>query len=294
MPTVFHADDYGISLDQSKRILSCGVGQLGSLTSLSVLVNGSHLHECASLLRSECSVTFIGLHLNLVEGPCCSNPIDVPLLVDDEGIFKLSFARLLAMSLGPHRKDLREQIRLEVGCQLDRYLRLFPEKRDALRVDSHQHFHVIPLVMDALISEIETRGYGLEYIRIPFEPIAPYFTSLEAALAVPAINWVKHGLINFLWRLRKGKYRFLIDEGKTAVFCGINYSGVMYSDKLKSVILSFERYAKRRGMPLEVLFHPGGCKSSSELLNPSLDSFADFYLSESRDKEAEFLCRYCR
>ena len=94
----------------------------------------------------------IGLHLNLVEGPCCADPTTIPLLVDERGMFRNDFVRLLMMSAGPQRRDLAAQTEIECETQIERFLQLFPEMRDGMRIDSHQHVHAIPLVFDALLA----------------------------------------------------------------------------------------------------------------------------------------------
>ena len=65
----FHADDYGVTIEQSQRILDCW--QKGALNSVSVLPNTLVLKEVLQLLdQADPEETQIRrvLHLNFVEG----------------------------------------------------------------------------------------------------------------------------------------------------------------------------------------------------------------------------------
>ncbi len=289
MAIIYHADDFGITADQSKRILErTAISKNGALNSTSILVTGPHFDECADLLDQPMAQGLkVGLHLNLVEGPCAARPADVPLLVDDHGIFRLSFAGMLSTSLGGERHELERQLGIEIGAQLDVFLARFPQMRGALRLDSHQHFHLIPAVFRALLAAMEQRGCTLEYLRIPAEPALPFLQTPSLWLKIPAINWIKHWLLDFLWRFDKK----LLPDYRTvsAVFCGICFSGHMTIDRVSPALPAFERYAQKRGMDLELLFHPGGYEDASCALNPALEGFTEFYTSPLRCAEADTL-----
>ena len=64
----FHADDYGVTPEQSERILDCY--KQGVLNSISVLPNSPALVECRKLLDEADPKHQIRrvLHINLVEG----------------------------------------------------------------------------------------------------------------------------------------------------------------------------------------------------------------------------------
>ena len=103
MDFIFHADDFGITPEQSRRILECCddyPGGAGLLNSLSILAGSPRFEECADLLDGRPDGLRVGVHLNFVEGPCCADPVDVPLLVDEKGMFKLGYGGLLAGSWG--------------------------------------------------------------------------------------------------------------------------------------------------------------------------------------------------
>lgn len=287
--TIVHADDFGISPGQSERILACAPegGGGGALNSLSVIVTGPRFRECAALLRARADGLLVGLHVNLVEGRCAADPGEIPLLVDERGMFDRGFAGLLLMSLR-HPKEARSQVAAEIGAQLRLFLEAFPECRGRMRVDSHQHFHMIPAVFDGLSAALDAQGCAVEYVRVPAEPLAPFLKSRSLHL-VPAINCVKRVLLKALWQLNRRKVPGI--AGHTAVFCGIGFSGSMTCGHVGRVLGRFEEYAASRGMPVEFLFHPGGVESADECLNPELPGFVRFYSSSMRAREAEAIGR---
>lgn len=281
-----HADDFGITVEQSQRILSystaCG-GQ-GALNSVSVFANGPAFADCAYLLDEHWDHLHVALHVNVVEGPSVLGARTVPLLVDENDVFCLSFQQMLSLSMGSRHDELQAQLEMEIGAQLDRYLERFPKARHALRIDSHQHFHLIPAVFDAMLAVIDSRECELEYIRIPAEPVTPFLQNPAVLPKIPPINWIKHWLLNYLWHWDNDELEG--HQDLTGVFCGINLSGHMTPDRVSHVLKSFEAYAKAKGQPLELLFHPGGCPKE-DCMNPALGGFVDFYTSPNRAREGE-------
>ena len=287
---LFHADDFGITPAQSRRILACSdlCGGRGALNSLSVLANGPHFAECADLLDSRLGAVRVGLHLNIVEGPCCADPERIPLLADARGFFKPGFGQLLMAGAGPGRADRQRQIACELGAQIDRFLGRFPALRRGLRLDGHQHCHMIPVVFEALAQALETRDCVIEYLRVPAEPAAPFLTNPRALAAAPPINWVKHALLNGLWRLNKNgpAARGLNAGREPAVFCGLNFSGRMTAANFGLVRRAFEAHAAARRRDLEFLFHPGGVDCPEDCLDPRKAGFVAFCTSPMRNQEA--------
>ena len=64
--TEFHADDYGLFLEQSKRILECY--EHGVLNGTSIISNGPELNECLRVLPEKGMQ--LSVHLNLMQGQC--------------------------------------------------------------------------------------------------------------------------------------------------------------------------------------------------------------------------------
>ena len=149
---IYHADDYAACREVSEHILECY--RNGALCSLSVLPNGNALEESMELLAPVQDQIKVSIHFNLAEGHCVAEPSQVPLLVDERGMFHISFFKVLLWSFTGKRKELRREIELEMSAQLARML---PYVK-SVRVDSHQHYHMIPIVLKSILKAVEQSG----------------------------------------------------------------------------------------------------------------------------------------
>lgn len=289
MPTIFHADDYGITAWQAREIigLSSACGGDGALSSVSIFANSPAFEEAARMAKPHVDAgnLLIALHANLVEGHPCAPVEDIPLLVNERGTFKNDFVGLMKLSMGKRRDDLRAQVRRELGAQLDRFLAAFPEMRGKLRADSHQHTHAVPAVFDGLLDAVHDHGARLSHLRTPIEPTAP-FRACETRHRIPPINRVKDALIAWLWRENRPK----MPKGcETSLFSGVLLSGHM-GEVDEALVRAFESEAARRAQSFEILFHPVSVPIT-ECLDPQNEPFAAACASAGRDEEAEALRR---
>ena len=271
-----HADDYGMTAKCNARIQTCW--EQGCVNAVSVMVNGNE-----PLLPEDSRVP-VALHLNLVEGKTLTPAEQVPLLVREDGYLKHSFFWLMILSLSPMRRQLEQQLYLEIQAQLVEFQRLFPNERELL-VDSHQHTHMIPLVFSTLLRAIRDLGLEVSYMRIPAEPIGPFLREPSLYLTYRPTNLVKNAVLNFLWYFNRKQFR---ESGiSTAIFCGILFSGEMDQRRLAKVFPHFLRLAQNRGMDLEFLFHPGAILPGEPFLDPKKTGFCDFYRSSGRLTDGE-------
>lgn len=157
-----HADDFGESLHASRDILECLKD--GKLNSISVLANMSCFEECVRLYR-EVQEEFpwqpaISIHVNLMEGSCLADPKDLPDLVDEKGHFQISWEKLFFVSYLPFGNKFKEQLKMEIELQIRAVVEAFPEiSMQSLRIDSHQHTHMIPVVAKALFEVLDEQGW---------------------------------------------------------------------------------------------------------------------------------------
>lgn len=151
----WHADDFGISVNQSKIIWECV--ENGMLNSLSVIPNSKFIKECKQEIKCIDKTVRVGIHLNLLEGRCCANPNEIPLLIDGEGIMKQSFLSLLFHSCGWKKREYTRQIKKELQAQIETFLKYYHVEK--LNIDSHNHFHMLPIVCNALVELICEEGY---------------------------------------------------------------------------------------------------------------------------------------
>ena len=132
------------------------------------------LEEAVAALRP--SGLKLAVHLNLVEGKALSPAAEIPLLVRPDGSFCNSFTGLLRLSLTPRRRAFAAQLYRELERQLLAYAALFPAGTP-LRIDSHQHTHMIPLVFRTLLQILADHHLPVEHLRIPAEPLPPSMPS---------------------------------------------------------------------------------------------------------------------
>ncbi|NFE85048.1 ChbG/HpnK family deacetylase [Clostridium botulinum] len=282
---IFHADDYGISLAESKHILDCCTN--GKLNSLSVLPNSYQLQDTITELEKFKDKVKISIHLNLVEGHCCSDPKNINLLVNDSGNFNLSFEKLLLLSYSKLKNELSNQLYIELDAQINKLLTEIPYLK-SIRLDSHQHFHMIPLVFNTLLKIIKDNNLSVEYIRFPMEPISPFFKKPKFYFHYKPINWIKNILLNFLGQINLKKIQN--SNINKAVFFGLVLTGDMDKKYITELLPYFIKIANKKNSDLEVLFHPGSINNPSEFLDINKKGFVSFYTSEGRIHEKETLC----
>lgn len=284
---IFHADDFGANREISEHILDCF--RDGALNSLSVLPNSPHLTECMDLLEAYRQEIAVSLHLNLAEGSCLAEPESIPLLIDERGMFSISFFKLLLLSYTPKRKELKRQLQREMKAQIRKILPYVSE----LRLDSHQHYHMIPIVLDSIfaaIKELEQEGIcvpEVAFLRIPAEPLLPFLKHPKLWGTYRPINFIKNMVLNVL--NMADKKRLSPYRKKTAVFWGILMSGKMDLERISVLKKDFLKIVEKRGLPLEILAHPGGAERPDELLDAQNRGCVEFYLDEGRRIEKKML-----
>lgn len=288
----FHADDFGVTVEQSECILDCY--RNGVLNSISVLPNTSALRESLEILdQADPDHTQIRrvLHLNLVEGKPLAGAENVPLLVDDTGYFNKSFVHFFRWNhtkRGIRRREVTRQLRLEIAAQLRAVTEVCDYNITA--IDSHQHYHMIPIVFDSLMEVLSEKGLErivIRQIRIPVDPMAPLMRNARMRRGVPKINWVKWCIL----RIYAGRDKKIL-YGKgigVPVFFGIFYTCQMNRTVVEALLPAYRDYANGKGQDLELMFHPGGLAERCELLDVRSEELAVFYMSNNRSDEAECL-----
>lgn len=288
--TWYHADDFGVSLEQSEKILSCY--RDGVLNSISILPNVPDLDGALELLDKVDKKRVLRrvLHLNFVEGMPLAGAEQVPLLVDKEGYFDKSFFWFFIRSYtvcGKRRTDLKRQLCAEIRAQL----RAVATERDfhITAVDSHQHYHMIPMVFDclaAVLEEAEFAHLDIRQVRIPVDPIMPVL-AVRRPKRIPAVNLVKWLILK---TSSKRNIKILLQKGiEVPTFFGILYTCEMKWEIVKTLFPAYKKYANGKGNSLELMFHPGNLTADYELLDKRRGELRSFYMSDNRFFEAECL-----
>ncbi len=280
----FHADDYGLFPEASRRILECAND--GYLSAVSIMPNSERLEECMDIMKKECKRELkLTVHLNLVEGSPLSPVEEVPDLVDENGHFNVTFLELLMANFLPgSKKGLKGQIKKEYKRQIDRCLKYFPDGK-GINLDSHRHYHCVPLIFDAIDELIKEEGYDVASLRIPKEKPEFYRGILKFEYLKP-INVVKVLLLNFLCLIDGMRHRQLYSLYDSD-FSGVMFSGHMtYKNTLKILEnISGNRKAFREN--IELLFHPGAVLEEEDAQKIVDEGDAGFMTSNMRLKEGE-------
>ena len=86
---VINADDLGVSRGATLGIIRAHLE--GVVTSASLAPTGADYRHAVEVTRKNCPELGIGLHFTLSAGKSVSDPVDVPLLVDQQGNFRWEF-----------------------------------------------------------------------------------------------------------------------------------------------------------------------------------------------------------
>ncbi len=262
MTIEYHADDYGMSMEQCERILSCH--REGLLNGFSIMPNSDILEEAMKLAapyEDEISYT---VHLNLRDGRSNADKEKIPHLTDENGVYNISFGKLVIGSYLPWlRNILRKELRIEFKAQIERLAPYFKDGR--LRLDSHGHYHMVPVVFDAIVDVIKENGMDVTFIRIPRENVGLYLRHKKEIKDFKAINFVKVAILNTFARRNLKKYPDIFSKAKPYDFMGVMLSGHMSYDNVYPVYDDAIRLAKKSGRNLEILFHPGSVHEKDAL-----------------------------
>ncbi|MBR4174410.1 MAG: ChbG/HpnK family deacetylase [Lachnospiraceae bacterium] len=286
---IIHADDYGMNPEASGHILECI--DRGGLSGVSVLPNSRYLFPCLKLLNSNDQRIKLNLHFNLAEG---SSLTGRSMLTDEAGMFNLSFLKILILSLTPKRRKMKALIKAEFKAQLRAYEFAvskagLSEAAFPLRLDSHQHYHMIPLVLECIMEVLKEEKREIGFLRIPAEPLSPFIKNPRIFFSCPLINLVKNLVLNALALLQSRRLAPL--KKRTALFFGIMMSGEMDKKRVKTLLPYFKKMADEKKVPIEVLAHPGGIsmKNVDKLMDPDNALCREFYTSENRRVEKNMI-----
>lgn len=282
-----HADDYGLTMQTSIDIME-GV-KAKKLNSISIMPNTTCFDTAREYFFKNINrehMPLCSVHLNFMEGYCAAEKEKLNYLVDKEGLFTISWGKLIKYNYFPFvRNKVKKQLKTEIKAQIDKTTQAYGLLEDGkkLRVDSHQHTHMIPLVMEALLEVIEEERYPIEYIRISKEPWIVYIKQLKLIPTYRVINLIKVMVLN--WYSHKDEKLLRKQSLSSMLLSGVFLSGKMDAKRMKILLPHLEKYAQKKKLPLEVLFHPGSAlkeEIGKEFNHPDAN---EFYLSPNRKIE---------
>lgn len=274
----YHADDYGISMSASRHIVE--LIKSGKLDSISVMSNMPEFDKSMDLLLQEWDSfdkkPLISVHLNLVGGHS---------LVEGEQLdYSWGFLFFRSLFRGSRYKKLKETIKKEFVLQIKRVTDYSIISN--VRLDSHQHTHMIPVVFDAMLEAVSELNImdRLEYVRITREPLFLFIFSREGFGSFPFVNVIKNVLLNVLsMRVVRKLKPYKLDD---AMAWGMLRSSAVTREHHDCFLEKVLKFANRKNRYVELVAHPGYGSDASELLECSpLD--VEFGLSKNRQLEYE-------
>ena len=239
---IIHCDDFGRSPLMSKNILKCI--KEGNVNQVSVMVDfvDDKIHQ--ELIATDIETR---LHLNLTENKN---------FIFDGKSKKLSFLNLIFL------KKNRKYIYEEIDKQIIEYSRLYGKKK-SIRIDGHQHVHMIPWIYNYLINH---KKFEIEEIRYPVESFNlvkfKYLINLKFLR-----NLLAWSLLCILSIFNKKK--------SNIVFYGMLYSGIYNKE-----IFLYHTKKLKSNKNKEVLIHAGYTDNSEFDLFSKKDF--KFYSSQKR------------
>ena len=296
-----HADDYALSPNTSKDMLECM--RAGKLDSISIVPNMSCFEECMALLYTEIPrlpfLPLLSVHLDFVEGRSLAGQTAAPDLVrDGSDLMGLGWGGLFLASYLPGKRGrVKVQLKREIRAQIARVQQAVrkcveiaeqagvPCAQKGLRIDSHQHAHMIPVVWEAILETVSEEGYTLEYIRNSKEVLDVFLTDVSLYKTYRPINFVKNRLLAVYSHKVD---RFYKEQGMTQMYLwGLVMSGRMDRERIERLYPKMQKKAQKAQRTLEILFHPG--ITLQEEVTPEIDKDAveDFYLLKDRHVEKE-------
>lgn len=301
-----HADDYALTVHTSADILDCM--KKGKLNSISIVPNMSCFEACMEMLYEAVpSLPFLpamSIHLDFVEGRCLAGAEKVPLLASPgSDMTGVSWGKLFLFSYHPlKRKSAKRQLEKEIKAQIEAAWKVIcrcmeiaeenqiPCKQKGMRIDSHQHAHMIPVVWEALTEVIAQEGYQVEYIRNSKEMLGAFLSEVSLWKTYRPINFVKNRLLS-LYSYKVDRYAKAHSMKKMYLW-GLVMSGRMDYDRIARLYPKIAVKAQKENRMLEFCFHPGIAMPKEITAEIGEAAARDFYLLSDRQIEKDAVMRF--
>ena len=157
---VINADDFGLCSGVNKAVAQAHTE--GVLTSATIMANMPAADEAVEI-AGQLPTLGIGVHLNLFEGRPLSKDTSINSLLDADGRFACSPAKLSLLSIAVHR--IRNAIRTELAAQLQWVI---DKGLKPTHLDSHKHIHCFPAIFP-IVCKLAGR-FGIPAVRFALEP----------------------------------------------------------------------------------------------------------------------------
>ncbi len=232
---IINADDFGIN-----EMVNLGIiqGYLNGIITSTTIMPSGNAFDHAIMLASANKELGVGIHLTLVGETSLCDPQMIPSLVNNEGYLSLHYTEFLRryclgkIKLNDIRKELTAQVKKVVDCGVS-----------ITHLDSHQHMHIVPGIIDIIIDI--AKHFGIKKIRIPAEPYL-----FLGGYPFQATRVIARAGLTFLaemarWKIQK--HKFVAPEH----FFGMLAGGNMHEEYLLRILSSLPEGTS------EIMIHPG-------------------------------------
>lgn len=229
---IVNADDFGRHREINRAVAECV--ERGCLRSASIMPGGEAFDDAVEVARAHPELG-VGVHLTLANGRPVLPRIYILSLVKENGEFYDDYHVFVKRFLAG--KVHMEEVRRELAAQLRR---AESTGLPITHVDSHQHLHVLPGIIDAVLAAAKARS--IPAVRIPRAP-------LFAGSAAPGAVIGRMGL-SVLAARAAGKARAR-GFGTPDHFAGIVAGEAVDEERLLAII------DRMKPGTTEVMMHPG-------------------------------------
>ena len=269
-PPLLHADDLGLARGVDAAIID--LARSGRLQGASLLVNGPSAANAVEAWRELAPAPPLTLHLCLTEGHRLPDCPDLPT----------GFGTLLLASLLPwQRRRIAPQLRTVLLQQFSRYRELTGV--DHIRLDGHQHIHLIPLVLDAVLDL--ARSESITWVRTTREALPQglslrlWWRSLQTG---GLLKWLVLQLLSGLAIPRLQNSGIQTNRR----FAGVLFSGSMFGTAFRRCWeTAYSSVTVDRASRPLVLIHPALLNTASGMDQKAFQQSVAFFNSANRQKE---------
>ncbi|WP_028953409.1 ChbG/HpnK family deacetylase [Synechococcus sp. CC9616] len=269
-PPLLHADDLGLAEGVDSAIIV--LAQSGLLQGASLLVNGPSAANAVEAWRDLTDPPPLTLHVCLTEGHGLPHCPDLPT----------GFSSLLVASLLPwQRRRIAPQLRTVLLEQFSSYRQLTGLRH--IRLDGHQHIHLVPLVLDAVLDL--SRSESITWVRTTLEALPEGLSLRLWWRSIKTGGFIKWLILQLLSGLAIPRLR-RAGLHTNRRFAGVLFSGSMYGEAFRHCWITAHSPKRiHRALRPVVLIHPAQRHAAAGMDQEAFQQSAAFFNSSNRQKE---------
>jgi len=271
---ILHSDDFGLHPSINQTVLQAA-GR-GVLTSCSLMVNGLAAEEAVKKAL-EIPDLGVGLHLNILRGRPLSDPESIPSLVDGNGRFFNSAARLAEQSFIKRisRTEVYEEFRRQVECMIQKGI--FPT-----HVDSEKHTHLW-LPEAAWAAGRIIKDYGISKVRVIRE--TPMLKRLRQSNIIVRGRWMQRIKLMLLEHRSRRMQQYWAGAKHPDYSFGVRISGFPGDIAFSDIARVF--FQMKSDKVIEWMFHLD--VQCSDTYTEMEEEFGRYFLTSEREHETRML-----